>query len=89
MKSGAGWIKLSYTKRTDSKTVATNKYVLGLYVVVASGLNVRSGPSTSYGIKKVYARGTRFDTYEILNNWARTPSGWVSLDYCNLIYKYR
>ena len=90
LKSGAGWINLSYTKRTDAKpnTTQSSKYVLGLYVVNASGLNVRSGPSTGYGIKKVYARGTRFDTYEIKNNWARTPSGWVCLDYCNLVYKY-
>ena len=90
LKSGAGWINLFYTKRTDAKpnTTQSSKYVLGLYVVNASGLNVRSGPSTGYGIKKVYARGTRFDTYEIKNNWARTPSGWVCLDYCNLVYKY-
>lgn len=90
LKSGAGWINLSYTKRTDSKTATTqsSKYVLGLYIVNASGLNVRSGPGTGYGIKKVYARGTKFDTYEIKNTWARTPSGWVCLDYCNLVNKY-
>lgn len=91
LKSGAGWICLDYVQRKDSISTTTpqaNKYVLGLYVVNASGLNVRSGPSTGYGIKKVYARGTRFDTYEIRSNWARTPSGWVCLDYCNLVYKY-
>ena len=92
LKSGAGWICLDYVQRKDSTSTTTpsqaNKYVLGLYVVNASGLNVRSGPSTGYGIKKVYARGTKFDTYEIKNNWARTPSGWVCLDYCNLIRKY-
>lgn len=90
LKSGAGWINLSYTKRTDSKPAATptSKYVLGLYVVNASGLNVRSGPGVNYSKKKVYAKGTKFDTYEIKNNWARTPSGWVCLDYCSLIRKY-
>lgn len=91
LKSGAGWICLDYVQRKDSTSTTTsqaNKYVLGLYVVNASGLNVRSGPSTGYGIKKVYARGTKFDTYEIKNNWARTPSGWVCLDYCNLLRKY-
>ena len=92
LKSGAGWICLDYAQRKDSTSTTTppqaNKYVLGLYVVNASGLNVRSGPSTGYGIKKVYARGTKFDTYEIKNNWARTPSGWVCLDYCNLLRKY-
>lgn len=64
-------------------------YSLGLYVVnTSSGLNVRSGPGTNYGIKTAYKNGTRFDTYEIKNNWARTPSGWVCLDYCKLVKKY-
>lgn len=90
LKSGAGWINLSYTKRTDSKPAITqsSKYVLGLYVVNASGLNVRTGPGTNYSKKKIYVKGTKFDTYEIKNNWARTPSGWVCLDYCSLIKKY-
>jgi len=77
LKSGAGWIKLSYTKRTDTTsttTTSSNKYDLGLYVVNASGLNVRSGPGANYAKKKIYAKGTKFDTYEIKNNWARTPS---------------
>ena len=89
LKSGAGWINLSYTKRTDSKpTASPSKYVLGLYVVNASGLNVRTGPGTNYSKKKIYGKRTKFDTYEIKNNWARTPSGWVCLDYCSLIKKY-
>lgn len=91
LKSGAGWICLDYVQRKDSISTTTpqaNKYVLGLYVVNASGLNVRSGAGTNYTVKKVYANGTRFDTYEIKNNWARTPSGWVCLDYCSLVYKY-
>lgn len=91
LKSGAGWISLSYTtKNTEANSTPSNsnKYVLGLYVVTASALNVRSGPGTSNLIKKAYKKGTRFDTYEIKNNWARTPSGWVCLDYCNLIKQY-
>lgn len=66
-----------------------NVYKLGLYIVnTPLGLNVRKGPSTNYSIIKTYKNGTRFDTYEIKNNWARTPSGWVCLDYCNLIRSY-
>ena len=42
----------------------------------------------NYKIKKVYSNGTRFDTYEIKGDWARTPSGWVNLKYCKLIRKY-
>lgn len=93
LKSGAGWISLNYTTKNNAATsipITSNssKYVLGLYIVTASALNVRSGAGTNYSIKKAYKKGTRFDTYEIKNNWARTPSGWVCLDYCNLVRKY-
>lgn len=92
LKSGNGWISLDYVKRTDGNTTKSNKsnnYVLGLYVVnTPNGLNVRKGPGTNYGIVKTYKNGTRFDTYELSNNWAKTPSGWVCLDYCSLIKKY-
>ena len=89
LKSGAGWICLTYTSKGNNKPASnSSKYVLGLYVVNANGLNVRTGAGTNYKIKKVYPKGTRFDTYEIKNNWARTPSGWVCLDYCNLVRKY-
>lgn len=92
LKSGAGWICLDYTQNVNGGSInntSSNGYVLGLYVVnTASGLNVRSGPGTNYGIKKAYPNGTRFDTYEIQGEWARTPSGWVCLKYCKLINKY-
>ena len=77
------------TNSTNTNTVSNSNYVLGLYVVNTSkGLNVRSGPGTNYGIKKAYTNGTRFDTYEIKGDWARTPSGWVCLKYCKLVKKY-
>lgn len=86
LKSGAGWISLDYTSR-NLKPEA--KYKLGLYVVnTPSGLNVRKGPGTNYGIIKTYKNGTRFDTYEIQGDWARTPSGWVNLKYCSLVRAY-
>ena len=70
-------------------SVSNSNFVLGLYVVnTTSGLNVRSGPGTNYEIKKAYANGTRFDTYEVKGDWARTPSGWVNLKYCKLVRKY-
>ena len=44
---------------------------------------------TSFGArKKTYSNGTIFDTYQIIGNWARTPSGWVCLDYATLLYAY-
>lgn len=32
-----------------------------------------------------YVMGVEFTVYEIENNWGRTPSGWVCLDYCTKI----
>lgn len=80
------WVSLNYL--VDGKP-KTSKYELGRYKVnTKDGLNVRSGAGTKYSIKKTYKNGTVFDTYEIKNSWARTPSGWVCLDYCKLIYEY-
>jgi hypothetical protein len=32
-----------------------------------------------------YVKGVEFTALEIKNNWGRTPSGWVCLDYCKKI----
>lgn len=81
------WVSSSYLS-DGSNTPVSNRYVLGKYVTrVNSALNVRNAPVTGK-IVKTYKNGTRFDTYEIRDNWARTPSGWVCLDYCGLVYKY-
>lgn len=82
---------VGYTDNTNTTTSDSNNTgnVLGLYIVnTSSGLNVRIGPGTNYGIKKTYTNGTKFDTYEIKEDWARTPSGWVNLKYCKLVRKY-
>ena len=86
-----GFVCADYVSKTSegSSSSSTSKYVLGQYkTVVNSVLNVRSGPGTLYRIVKTYQNGTVFDTYDIADNWARTPSGWVCLDYAKLLYKY-
>ena len=89
LKSGVGWISLDYTSKNDSLTPGPSGKVLGLYIVnTPAGLNVRKGPGTNYDIVKAYTNGTRFDTYEIQGDWAKTPSGWVNLNYCSLIRSY-
>lgn len=81
--------KYNEVQNIINKISNNSSYVLGLYVVnTSSGLNVRSGPGTNYGIKRTYINGTRFDTYELKGDWARTPSGWVNLKYCKLVKKY-
>lgn len=85
-----------YTGSTSSNTSATkpvsapviSKYKLGRYKVAAKELNVRTGAGTNYPVKRTYKNGTVFDTYQIKGNWAKTPSGWVCLDYCKLMYRY-
>lgn len=89
-----GWSRIGDSKWVYSQYLVdgtpsnNSKYSLGRYKVTAKALNVRSGAGTNYSVKKTYKNGTVFDTYEIINNWARTPSGYVCLDYCQLIYKY-
>lgn len=77
-------------KAKHSQTTPTKpKYVLGKYVVnTPKGLNVRAGAGTNYAVKKIYKNGTRFDTFEIKGDWARTPSGWCNLNYCRLVKAY-
>lgn len=91
-RTNLGWISIDYITRVNSNSISNPQasgYRLGRYKVNAkSGLNVRTGPSTNYRIKKLYKNGTIFDTNEIKGSWAKTPSGWVNLNYCILIYKY-
>ena len=82
------WICLTYTSEINNNTSVSN-YKLGRYRVnTSAGLNVRAGAGTNYARKKTYVNGTIFDTYQIIGNWARTPSGWVCLDYATLLYAY-
>lgn len=92
-KTNKGWVSGAYISKSSGGSSSSNssasKYVLGRYkVVVNSALNVRSGPGTKYRVKRTYKNGTVFDTYEIRGNWARTPSGWVCIDYARLLYRY-
>lgn len=76
-------------KKPTSTPAPKPKYVKGKYIVnTPNGLNVRAGAGTNYRIKKTYKNGTRFDTLEIKGDWARTPSGWVNLNYCKLVRAY-
>lgn len=81
------WVASQYLV-SQSNPVSSNGYKLGRYKVLANCLNVRAGAGTNTTIKKTYKKNTVFDTYEIQGSWARTPSGWVCLDYCKLLYKY-
>lgn len=52
------------------------------YTVTPSvGVNIRSGPGTSYGKVGAYAQGAVVVVLEERNGWGRTDMGWVSMEY--------
>jgi len=51
------------------------------YKVIAYSLNVRTGPSTGYSIKKSIPFGTVIKALEEKNGWVRYADGWVSKNY--------
>ena len=85
LKSGVGWINLSYTQKvsnstTASATVPTSSY---LVKVTAYSLNVRKGPGVSYDISTTVKKGDVFTITETKNGWGKLKSGagWISLGY--------
>ena len=85
LKSGVGWINLSYTQKvsnstTASATVSTSQY---LVKVTANNLNVRKGPGASYDISATVKKGDVFTVTETKNGWGKLKSGagWISLGY--------
>jgi len=52
-------------------------------IVIASVLNVRSGPSTNYGVLSTLRSGAVVNILETRNSWHRIPTGWVSGDFIN------
>lgn len=52
------------------------------YTVTPSvGVNIRSGPGTSYGKVGAYAQGATVAVLEERAGWGRTDIGWVSMSY--------
>lgn len=85
LKSGVGWINLSYTQKvsnstTASATVSTSQY---LVKVTANNLNVRKGPGASYDISATVKKGDVFTITKTKNGWGKLKSGvgWISLGY--------
>ena len=59
---------------------------MGKYKVTPSiGVNIRSGPGTSYGKVGAYPMGTVVDVLEVRDGWGRTTKGWVSLAYLEAV----
>lgn len=79
------WVSSQYLSeaKPNSGTPATTVVTTTTGTVTANkGLNVRSGPSTSYGVVRALTKGTQVTIYEEQNGWGRIGNNeWVSMDY--------
>ena len=70
---------------TDNVTSNVEKVNYTVRVDANSGLNIRSGASTSYSIVGGYANGTTVIITAEKDNWGKTKDGWICLDYTTKI----
>ena len=85
LKSGVGWINLSYTQKVSNTTTASSTVTSSSYLVkvTANNLNVRKGPGVSYGVSGTVKKGQVYTITETKNGWGKLKSGagWISLGY--------
>ena len=75
-----------WTKESGQEPPEGEEESMGKYTVTPSiGVNIRSGPGTSYGKVGVYPVGTVVDVLEARDGWGRTAKGWVSLAYLEAV----
>ena len=82
LKSGAGWINLSYTEVVQALDDGT--YTVR---ITADNLNIRKGPGSSYAAVGAVTRGGVYTIVETQNGWGKLKSGvgWISLAYVEKI----
>ena len=85
LKSGVGWINLSYTQRVSNTTAASSTTSSTNYMVKVNvySLNVRKGPSASYPVTTTVKKGDVFTIVKTQNGWGKLKSGagWINLTY--------
>ena len=75
-----------WTKESGQEPPEGEEESMGKYTVTPSiGVNIRSGPGTSYGKVGAYPVGTVVDVLEARDGWGRTAKGWVSLAYLEAV----
>lgn len=70
------WICV-YTKENQEDKPVGSKY----QVTPSIGVNIRSGPDTSYGKVGAYPCGTVVEVTTTQNGWGQTDKGWISMNY--------
>ena len=79
------WICV-YLKQAEQTPPEEEDKPMSKYTVTPSiGVNIRSGPGTSYGKVGAYPMGTVVDVLEVRDGWGRTNKGWVSLAYLEAV----
>lgn len=85
LKSGSGWISLSYTKKVAASTGTT--FTPYLITTTCDVLNIRSGAGTGHSvvgaIREKEGQKNKYTIVEEKNGWGRLKSGagWISLSY--------
>ena len=75
------WICV-WVRGEANQTPPESEESMGKYRVTPSiGLNIRSGPGTSYGKAGAYSCGTVVKILAVQNGWGQTDKGWVSMAY--------
>ena len=75
------WLKQGGQKPPEQEDKPMSKYI----VTPSIGVNIRSGPGTSYGKVGAYPCGAVVDVLEARDGWGRTGKGWVSLAYLEAV----
>ena len=79
------WICV-YLKQAEQTPPEEEDKPMSKYTVTPRiGVNIRSGPGTSYGKVGAYPMGTVVDVLEVRDGWGRTTKGWVSLAYLEAV----
>ena len=88
-----GWLSLHYTNYSDIVSGNTPEDINGLWgtVTTQSGdsVNVRKGPSTTYGVVYTVKTGDRLQIFALKSDgamqWGQLSDGnWISMDYVEL-----
>lgn len=97
---GDGWVSGNYLNVFDKADnnnsgsgsnggTTTSETGTGVVANTYSGVKVRSGPGTSYGINGVLQPGTAVKILEVKQSgaakWGRTEQGWVCMDYITMV----
>ena len=80
------------TSGTTGSTTAAVETGMGVVANTYSGVNVRSGAGTGYGLSGKLLPGTAIEILEVVNKgtakWGRTVQGWVCMDYITMVSNY-